>query len=114
MRVAVVLSNMSSSAIAEDLGYRLKQARLNANLTQADLAAKAGLSRKVLMNAEKGKAQLDNIIAILLSLNMADQLDLFIPKQDVSPLQLAKLKGKERQRASKSVSQTKDVDEPSW
>ncbi len=114
MRVAVVLSNMSSSAIAEDLGCRLKQARLNANLTQADLAARAGLSRKVLMNAEKGKAQLDNIIAILLSLNMADQLDLFIPKQDISPLQLAKLKGKERQRASKSVGQTKGVDEPSW
>lgn len=110
----MVLSNMSSSAIAEELGNRLKQARLNANLTQSDLALSAGLSRKVLMNAEKGKAQLENVIAILLSLNMADQLDLFIPKQGISPLQLAKLKGKERQRASKSVHQVKDRDEPSW
>ena len=110
----MVLSNMSSLAIAEELGNRLKQARLNANLTQADLAVSAGVSRKVLMNAEKGKAQLDNVIAILLSLNMADQLDLFIPKQEISPLQLAKLKGKERQRASKSVGQIQDVDEPSW
>ncbi len=109
-----MLSNMSSSAIAEELGRRLKQARLNANLTQADLASRAGLSRKVLMNAEKGRAQLDNVIAILLSLNMADQLDLFIPKQDISPIQLAKLKGKERQRASRSVSQIKDVNESSW
>jgi putative transcriptional regulator len=33
---------------------------------------------------------------------MAAQLNLFLPVQEISPLQLAKLKGQKRQRASKS------------
>ena len=49
----------SPAAIAEDLGERLKQARLNANLTQADVAERSGVSRKVLINAVKGKVQLE-------------------------------------------------------
>ena len=58
----------SPAAIAEDLGERLKQARLNANLTQADVAERSGVSRKVLINAEKGKVQLEALVAIMLSL----------------------------------------------
>ena len=60
----------SPEALAERLGQRLKQARLNANLTQTDIAERAGLSRKVVMNAEKGKAQLLSFIAIMMALNL--------------------------------------------
>lgn len=35
------------------------------------------------------------------ALSLTEQLDLFLPKQPISPLQLAKLQGKKRQRASK-------------
>lgn len=96
------INNMSPAALAEELGARLKQARLNADYTQTDLATRAGLSRKVVLNAERGKAQLENVVAILVALNLTEQLNLFIPKQEISPLQLAKMKGKERQRASRS------------
>ena len=34
------------------------------------LAERAGLSRKVVMNAEKGKAQLLSFIAIMMALNL--------------------------------------------
>lgn len=108
------LSNMSPSAIAEALGTRLKQARLNANLTQADLAERAGLSRKTVLYAEKGKLTLENMVAILVALNMADQLNLFIPPQESSPLQLAKRKGQERQRASRSTEKSTPKDMPTW
>lgn len=90
----------SASAIAEELGERLKQARLNSDFTQSEVADIAGVSRKTVLNAEKGKAQLDTFIAIMLALDLTQQLDLFLPIQDISPLQLAKMRGKKRQRAS--------------
>jgi putative transcriptional regulator len=110
------LGNMSPAAIAEELGNRLKQARLNADLTQAEVASRAGLNRRTILNAEKGKVQLENLVAILVSMDMADQLNMFIPAQEVSPIQLAKLKGRERQRASKSGKRNPPIKEakPSW
>lgn len=94
------LSNLSASAIAEELGERLKQARLNQNLTQVEVAESVGVSRRQVMNAEKGKAQLEVFVAILAALNLTGHLELFLPKQHISPLQLAQLQGRQRQRAS--------------
>lgn len=98
----MAFENISPAAMAEEIGERLKQARLNADLTQAELASRTGLNRRTILNAEKGKVQLKNLVAILVSLGMAEQLNLFLPVQDISPLQLAKLKGKKRQRASRT------------
>ena len=98
----MTFDKMSPIAIAEQLGERLKQARLNADLTQAELASRTGLNRRTILNAEKGKAQLKNLVAILVSLGMAEQINMFLPVQEISPLQLAKLEGKKRQRASRS------------
>lgn len=94
------MKDITAIALAEEIGERLKQARLNRDLTQAEVAAAAGIARKTVLNAEKGKVQLDILIAILMALDLSDQLDLFLPKQETSPLQLAKLQGKKRQRAS--------------
>jgi len=110
------LNNMSASAIAEELGNRLKQARLNADLTQTEVASRTGLNRKTILNAEKGRVQLENLVAILVSMDMVGQLNIFLPEQEVSPIQLAKLKGHERQRASrpkKGNAQARE-DKPSW
>lgn len=96
----ISMSEKSASAIAAELGERLKQARLNHDLTQAEVAELAGISRKTVLNAEKGNVQLTILIAIMAALNLLEQLDLFLPKQDISPIQLAKLQGKKRQRAS--------------
>ncbi len=98
----MIFDRMSPAAIAEQVGDRLKQARLNADLTQAELASRTGLNRRTILNAEKGNVQLKNLVAILVGLDMADQLNLFLPVQEISPVQLAKLKGKKRQRASRS------------
>lgn len=97
-----MLENDASSAIAQELGLRLKQARLNADFTQRDLAEKAGVSRKVLMAAEQGKSSMVSFIAIMSALDLLDQIDTFLAPQMISPLQLAKLQGKQRQRASGS------------
>lgn len=98
----MTVKNLSPTAIAELIGGRLKQARLNANLTQAEVASRTGLNRRAVLNAEKGNVKLKNLIAILVTLGMAEQINMFLPVQEISPLQLAKLKGKKRQRASRT------------
>lgn len=110
------LKKISPLAIAQELGNRLKQARLKADLTQSEVASRSGLSRRTILNAEKGKVQLENLVAILGAIGMVEHLNMFIPAQEISPIQLAKLKGKQRQRASRSKkrkTQSKE-DYPSW
>ena len=96
----MTIENKAPGAIAQELGERLKHARLNTDLTQLEVAKLAGVSRKAVLNAEKGKAQLEVFVAIMSALNLTSHLDYFLPKPDISPLQLAKLQGKKRQRAS--------------
>ena len=93
-------SEKTAAAIAQELGERLKQARLNEDLTQAEVAEHAGVTRKTIINAEKGKVQLEVFVAIMAALNLTEQLDIFLPVQKISPIQLARLQGKKRQRAS--------------
>lgn len=109
-------NNRSPRAIVEDLGGRLKQARLRADLTQSEVAARSGLSRKTVLNAEKGKVHLESLVAILLAMDLAEQLDIFLPVQEISPIQMAKLKGRQRQRASRSTKKKtqNNGDKPSW
>ena len=91
---------VSAVALCELLGERIRQARLNENLTQKETSLKAGLSVKAVQSVEAGTATLHSVVATLQALNLADQLSLFLPMPEVSPVQLAKLKGKQRKRAS--------------
>ncbi len=86
--------------IVAELGERLRTARLNADYTQEDVAHIAGVSRKAVISAEKGRCQLENFVAILVALKLDNQLNNFLPPPELSPIQLAKLRGKQRQRAS--------------
>ncbi|PVZ64485.1 transcriptional regulator [Pelagibaculum spongiae] len=95
------LDRLSSiDEITAELGCRLKQARLNKNASQAEVASHCGLSRKTVMNAEKGQASLKAFVSIMHSLQLIDQLECFLPEPGISPIQMLKLRGKQRQRAS--------------
>lgn len=106
----------SPAAVAYDFGQRVKAARLNTNISQENLAALVGLSIKSIKNAEKGKCQFETMVAILIALGKADQLDLLLPPATVSPIQLAKLQSKQRQRASTQTEQqpTNTEVKPAW
>ncbi len=107
------LDEISPAAIAEALGDRLKQARLNANMTQVEVAELAGVTRKSVLNAEKGKTQLEVLIAIMIALKLTQQLNNFLPVVEISPIQLAKLQGQKRQRASRQRT-TVEPESPEW
>jgi transcriptional regulator with XRE-family HTH domain len=92
---------MGNEAILTELGRRLRRMRLNADFGQGELAARAGVSERTIQYAESGRScSLDTLISILRALGRVGQLDALLPEPPLSPIQLSKLKGKERRRAS--------------
>jgi transcriptional regulator with XRE-family HTH domain len=99
--VIMDLYSMSDSAIVEELGQRLRRRRLNRNMTQQELAQKAGLARYSVSQMENGaNFNCLTLVKVLRILECLDELDAFLPPQGISPLQLAKMQGKTRKRAS--------------
>ena len=93
--------SMTDEGIAAEIGRRIDQLRLEANMTQMEIAEKAGFSLKTYSNIVKGKGTFVNTIAVLRALDRHDLLESFIPDTVFSPMEMLKLKGKERKRASK-------------
>jgi len=92
---------MNDKAILSEIGERVSRQRLNRNITQTDLAVQAGVARIVVQRLESGRGcTLENLIRIARVLGMLEQLDAFLQAPELSPLQLAKLKGHERVRAA--------------
>ncbi len=92
---------ISDRAILREIGSRIRKKRLSKNLSQQKLADSAGLHRTTVRDIEQGKgASLITFIQVLRSLNALEEIDSFLPEQVISPLQLARMKGKQRQRAS--------------
>ena len=94
-------NEMSVSAIQEQIGVRLKRARLNKNLTQSEVADQSGLTKFVVGQVEKGASSVESLIRYLSALDMVDHLNDFVPPTEVLPVQLSKLSGNVRQRASR-------------
>ena len=92
---------MSNNAIIHEIGRRVKRKRLEGNLTQQEIADLTGMSRSTVSDLERGNPfEILTLIQILRALNVLDEIDSFLPDPGISPLQLAKMRGKERQRAS--------------
>lgn len=92
---------MSDTEIQAEIGRRLRQERLNINMSQEHLAAASGLSRRTITNAEGGSGcTLLTLIAMLRAMGRLNSLQNFIPEPELSPIQLSKLKGKQRSRAT--------------
>lgn len=109
-----MMNTMSPAAMAAELGERLRQARLNQNITQEQVAEYVGVTRKAVLNAEKGRATLEVFVAIMAGLKLTGDLDLFLPVQLISPIQLAKLHGKRRVRASSPTANGTSKESSSW
>ncbi len=102
-------NSITNENIMKILGERIQQKRLNKNMSQEDLAKKAGVSRRAIYLIESGHpTTLNTFISILRGLNVLDELETFLPQAKVSPIQLAKLEGRVRRRASGSRSKGKE------
>ena len=91
----------SDLEILRSISSRIKRRRLDKNLSQQELADKAGLNRTTIRDVELGKPfGIMTMIQILRALSALEELEGFLPESGISPLQLVKMKGKERRRAS--------------
>jgi transcriptional regulator with XRE-family HTH domain len=85
------------------IGEKLRQIRLEQNITQKELAERAGVSLSSVANVEKGNSvSLSTLIAILRALQALHLLDAFFREPEISPIAYAQMmEGKKwRQRAS--------------
>jgi transcriptional regulator with XRE-family HTH domain len=109
------LKTMTDDAVLEELGRRLERRRLDLQLTQAKLAEEAGVSKRTVERIEAGAAaQTLSLIRILRVLDILQGLDQLIPETGPRPMDLLKLKGKERKRASSSSAANQPGEVWSW
>jgi len=97
----MAIEELSDKAAMSLIGERIQRERLNQNMTQADLAKRAGLGARTVRSLEAGeKPTVETLIRALRGLGKLGVIDAFLPEPGLSPLQLARLQGRERQRAS--------------
>jgi len=91
----------TDEVILAELGERLSAARLSRDLTQAQLAETAGVSKRTVERMEAGKsAQLTSFIRILRTLGLLDGMEMLLPPAQPSPMDLLRRAGKRPQRAT--------------
>jgi len=106
-----IKNSLSDAAVLEELGLRIARYRLNRNMTQGALATESGVSTPTVQRLENGQStQASNLIRILRTLHLLENLDAMVPEPAISPLQQARMQGKTRQRASSPRKQQPGTD----
>ncbi|MCH2454646.1 MAG: helix-turn-helix domain-containing protein [Idiomarina sp.] len=106
---------MDSERVSAVIGQRVRQYRLNQDLTQEDLATLANVSLNAVKSAESDKSTLPTYVAILQALGRIDNLLAAFPEEGVSPVQLLKSSTKQKKRASgKTRVKPADNEELDW
>jgi len=99
----IIDNSLADDSVLQELGQRLAAARLARDLTQAELAAEAGISKRTLERLETGQAatQLSGFVRVCRALKLLDRIEALIPAATAaSPLAELERKGKRRRRAS--------------
>lgn len=91
--------------IAAELGARLRGNRLTQNISQAELALRAGVSEGTVKNIEStGQASTLSLLGIVQALGLTDELaTLFEVRRPLSIAQMEQLEGIKRKRASRAL-----------
>jgi transcriptional regulator with XRE-family HTH domain len=107
---------MSDPAILEVLGNFIKQTRLQQNKTQRQVAEAAGINRSTMVQVENGGG--GTLLSFIQIVRALEQLQLFqnfeIRQPQLSPLQLAKIDQKKRQRASNKKTTSTEKPKSDW
>ena len=102
----------SDDVILRELGGRLAGLRLAHSMTQARLATQTGVSKRTVERLESGHSgQLSSLIRVLRALDLIKDLNVLIPPTEPGPMDLLRLRGKTRRRASRP-SGPDDQDDP--
>lgn len=105
---------LSDDKIIKSIGEFVRHHRLAQNISQKDLSIKAGINRTTLSDLELGRrCQLLTLIQVLRTLNQLHVFESFKIEEQISPLALAELEMKKRQKA-KSKKETNETRKADW
>lgn len=95
-------SSLTDAQVLKLIGGRLLGVRLEHNLTQAELAAQAGVSKRTLERLESGAvaSQLSSLVRVCRALDLLARFEVLVPEPAASPMAELKRQGKPRRRAS--------------
>ncbi len=100
-------------AVVAEIGRRVRDWRLRRNVTQADLAHEAGVTRLTVSRLEHGDGStLTTLARVLRALDLLEHLDRAVPPTPPSPIAAVEREGTRRQRAS--TTQRTDTPAPPW
>ena len=106
---------MSDKALTQTIGAFIKHHRLNQNKTQKEVSAAAGISRSTLSLLERGEpVGLNTLIQVLRVLNLLYIMDVFQVKNEISPVEYAKLQKKKKKRARNKLKDKRANNEMEW
>lgn len=96
------LGTKRTAEVLAELGHGIKRTRIGQEYSQAALAERAGVGIATLQRVEAGRGgTMETLIKVLRALRRLDALELLLPEPEVSPLELAKMSGRPRQRVRK-------------
>lgn len=92
-------TELSDTAILKRLGARLKAYRIARGMKQQELAAESGVGVSTIAKIENGQSvTLSLLISVMRTLGLLENLDLLVPEQKSSPMDLLKMQGKQVKR----------------
>jgi len=110
-----ISDDLSDDAVLRELGERLGRRRIALELTQAQLAERAGIAKRTLERMESGaSAQLSSVIRVLRALDLLSSLDQLLPPAAPGPLDLLRRDGRVRQRVSSRRQAERAAENWSW
>jgi len=98
-----ITSELTDVAVLHEIGDRLERRRIDAGLTQAQLAEEAGISKRTVERIEAGHST-DSVmlLRVLRVLKLFETLDQLVPDLPQSPLMLLEGRGRARKRVGHS------------
>lgn len=114
--MTALLQGMSDQELLRRIGAFVKQRRVAAGKTQADVAEEANLSRSSVSLLERGEVvTLTTMLQVLRVIGALDVLDAFLEEPAPSPLALLREAKKKRQRV-RDADDTKNDEllKPEW
>lgn len=93
---------MNNTGIIRMIGDFIRQTRINKNMTQEDLAKKAGVNRSTIHYMERGeKGNIETLVRLIRALDKLQLFENFQPVTNISPLAIIEQESKKPARASK-------------
>ena len=94
-----IYGDENNTSILNELGKRIRDIRISHSITQKELAKDSGVSYNTVVRLENGEgANLENVIKIMRSLGILQNINLLIPEQEITPEELFKGTSKRKEK----------------